>query len=112
MIRSARGPRFTATGRKIPTPGEEIIAAVFTRPAVTRKTRSAAAPPPHHNRATKPQRQMVRVLMSLNDDLTSVQRRLDDLMRCVGRLDEHAGDSLDMRRVRSAANHLRESLAL
>jgi len=50
--------------------------------------------------------------MSLHDDLTSVQRRLDDLMRCVGRLDEHAGDSLDMRRVRSAANHLRESLAL
>ncbi len=50
--------------------------------------------------------------MSLNDDLTSVQRRLDDLMRCVGRLDDHAGDSLDMRRVRSAANHLRESLAL
>lgn len=50
--------------------------------------------------------------MSLHDDLTSVQRRLDDLMRCVARLDEHAGDSLDMRRVRSAANHLRESLGL
>jgi hypothetical protein len=50
--------------------------------------------------------------MSLHDDLTSVQRRLDDLMRCVARLDEHAGDSLDMRRVRSAASHLRESLGL
>lgn len=50
--------------------------------------------------------------MSLHDDLTSVQRRLDDLMRCVARLDEHAGDTLDMRRVRSAASHLRESLAL
>jgi hypothetical protein len=50
--------------------------------------------------------------MSLHDDLTSVQRRLDDLMRCVARLDEHAGDSLDMRRVRSAAGHLRESLVL
>ncbi|BBA99853.1 hypothetical protein RVR_6657 [Actinacidiphila reveromycinica] len=50
--------------------------------------------------------------MSLHDDLTSVQRRLDDLMRCVGRLDEHAGQTLDMRRVRSAADHLRDSLTL
>ncbi|WP_328915855.1 MULTISPECIES: hypothetical protein [unclassified Streptomyces] len=50
--------------------------------------------------------------MSLHDDLTSVQRRLDDLMRCVARLDEHAGDSLDMRRVRADAGHLRESLGL
>ena len=43
--------------------------------------------------------------MSLHDDLTSVQRRLDDLMRCVARLEEHSGDTLDMRRVRSAASH-------
>jgi hypothetical protein len=50
--------------------------------------------------------------MSLHDDLTSVQRRLDDLMRCVARLDEQAGDSLDMRRVRADAAHLRESLGL
>jgi hypothetical protein len=50
--------------------------------------------------------------MSLHDDLTSVQRRLDDLMRCVARLDEHTGDSLDMRRVRADAARLRESLAL
>lgn len=50
--------------------------------------------------------------MSLHDDLTSVQRRLDDLMRCVARLDEHIGDSLDMRRVRADAAHLRESLSL
>ncbi|MBM9507772.1 hypothetical protein [Actinacidiphila acididurans] len=50
--------------------------------------------------------------MSMHDDLTSVQRRLDDLMRCVARLDEHAGDTLDMRRVRTDAGHLRESLAL
>jgi len=50
--------------------------------------------------------------MSLHDDLTSVQRRLDDLMRCVARLDEHTGDSLDMRRVRADAGHLRESLTL
>jgi hypothetical protein len=50
--------------------------------------------------------------MSMHDDLTSVQRRLDDLMRCVARLDEHAGDSIDMRRVRTDAAHLRESLAL
>ncbi|WUV84827.1 hypothetical protein OG552_23515 [Streptomyces sp. NBC_01476] len=50
--------------------------------------------------------------MSLHDDLTSVQRRLDDLMRCVARLDEQAGNSLDMRRVRADAGHLRESLTL
>jgi hypothetical protein len=50
--------------------------------------------------------------MSLHDDLTSVQRRLDDLMRCVARLDEHAGDTLDMRRVRADAGHLRDSIAL
>jgi hypothetical protein len=50
--------------------------------------------------------------MSLHDDLTSVQRRLDDLMRCVARLDGQAGDSLDMRRVRADAGHLRESLTL
>jgi hypothetical protein len=50
--------------------------------------------------------------MSLHDDLTSVQRRLDDLMRCVARLDEHAGDSLDMRRARADAGRLRESLTL
>ncbi|MFI0900210.1 hypothetical protein [Streptomyces sp. NPDC020983] len=50
--------------------------------------------------------------MSLHDDLTSVQRRLDDLMRCVARLDEPCGDSLDLRRVRSAADHLRDSLTM
>jgi hypothetical protein len=50
--------------------------------------------------------------MSLPDDVTSVQRRLDDLMRCVARLDEYAGDSLDIRRVRADAAHLRESLGL
>lgn len=50
--------------------------------------------------------------MSLQDDLTSVQRRLDDLVRCVGRLEEHVGNSLDMRRVRADADHLRESLSL
>ncbi|HEY5836819.1 hypothetical protein [Streptomyces sp.] len=50
--------------------------------------------------------------MSIQDDLTSVQRRLDDLMRCVARLREHTGDSLDMRRVRTDADHLRESLSL
>lgn len=50
--------------------------------------------------------------MSLHDDLTSVQRRLDDLMLCVARLDDASGDTLDMRRVRSAADHLRDSLGL
>ncbi|MDJ0342687.1 hypothetical protein QMK19_23805 [Streptomyces sp. H10-C2] len=50
--------------------------------------------------------------MSLQDDLTSVQRRLDDLVRSVGLLEQHVGNSLDMRRVRADADHLRESLTL
>lgn len=50
--------------------------------------------------------------MSLQDELTAVQRRLDDLSRCVSRLEQHVGNSLDMRRVRADADHLQESLAL
>ncbi|MFF4502070.1 hypothetical protein [Streptomyces sp. NPDC001401] len=51
--------------------------------------------------------------MSVQDDLTSVQRCLDDLFRSVGRLEKQlGGGGLDMRRVRADADHLRESVAL
>lgn len=51
--------------------------------------------------------------MSLNDDLTAVQRCLDDLTRSVARLEQQVGTgSLEIRRVRSDTAHLRESLAL
>ncbi|MFI7409006.1 hypothetical protein ACIBU0_10100 [Streptomyces sp. NPDC049627] len=51
--------------------------------------------------------------MSVQDDLTTVQRCLDDLARSVGRLEKQLGTAgLEMRRVRTDANHLRESVAL
>ena len=51
--------------------------------------------------------------MSVHDELTSVQRCLDDLIRSLGRLEKELGSGgLEMRRVRADANHLRESLAL
>jgi uncharacterized protein YlxW (UPF0749 family) len=51
--------------------------------------------------------------MSLQDDLSSVQRRLDDLNKAVARLEQHVGSaSVDMRRVRADTDHLREDLAL
>ncbi|MET9830592.1 hypothetical protein ABZ078_15040 [Streptomyces sp. NPDC006385] len=51
--------------------------------------------------------------MSVQDDLTAVQRCLDDLSRSVGRLEKQLGTAgLEMRRVRTDANHLRESVAL
>ncbi|MFF4896952.1 hypothetical protein [Streptomyces sp. NPDC001068] len=51
--------------------------------------------------------------MSVHDDLTSVQRCLDDLNRSVRRLEQQLGSGgLEMRRVRADADHLRESLAL
>ncbi|MGI5457733.1 hypothetical protein ACQEWB_32085 [Streptomyces sp. CA-249302] len=51
--------------------------------------------------------------MSVHDDLTSVQRCLDDLTRSVGRLEQQLGSGgLDMRRVRADADHLRESVQL
>ena len=50
--------------------------------------------------------------MSVHDDLTSVQRCLDDLARSVGRLEQQMGGGLEMRRVRTDADHLRESVAL
>ncbi|WP_055492373.1 hypothetical protein [Streptomyces sp. TP-A0356] len=51
--------------------------------------------------------------MSVYDELTSVQRCLDDLYRSVGRLEQQIGSGgLDIRRVRTDADHLRESVAL
>ncbi|WP_367321014.1 hypothetical protein [Streptomyces sp. HUAS ZL42] len=52
--------------------------------------------------------------MSVHDDLTTVQRCLDDLYRSVGRLEKQLGTSggLEMRRVRHDTDHLRESIAL
>lgn len=51
--------------------------------------------------------------MSLKDDLSTVQRRLDDLNRAVSQLEQHVGDgNVDMRRVRADTDHLREDLAL
>ncbi|MER5543212.1 hypothetical protein ACWDBD_27845 [Streptomyces sp. NPDC001118] len=51
--------------------------------------------------------------MSVHDDITSVQRSLDDLYRSLGRLEHQLGSGgLEMRRVRLDADHLRESVAL
>jgi hypothetical protein len=51
--------------------------------------------------------------MSVDDELRSVQRCLDDLYRSVGRLEKQiGGGGLEMRRVRADTNHLRESVAL
>ncbi|WP_049578287.1 hypothetical protein [Streptomyces sp. SBT349] len=50
--------------------------------------------------------------MSLHDELRSAQRCVDDLARCVARLEREFGRGLETRRVRSDTEHLRESLAL
>ncbi|MGW8061689.1 hypothetical protein ACVV2G_05230 [Streptomyces ziwulingensis] len=51
--------------------------------------------------------------MSVHDDLTSMQRSLDDLSRSVARLEQQMGSGgLEVRRVRTDADHLRESVAL
>jgi len=51
--------------------------------------------------------------MSVHDDLTAVQRSLDDLNRSVSRLEQQLGSGgLDIRRVRTDCDHLRESVAL
>ncbi|MFR0358024.1 hypothetical protein [Streptomyces sediminimaris] len=51
--------------------------------------------------------------MSVQDDLTTIQRCLDELSRSVGRLEKQLGSGgLDMRRIRTDADHLRESVAL
>ena len=49
---------------------------------------------------------------SLHEELTAAQRCLDDLARCVSRLEERVGSGLEIRRVRSDTEHLRESLSL
>jgi uncharacterized protein YlxW (UPF0749 family) len=50
--------------------------------------------------------------MSLQDELTTAQRRVDELCRVVARLEQQVGGSLDMRRVRADTDHLRDSLVL
>ncbi|MFE7840994.1 hypothetical protein ACFU53_34540 [Streptomyces sp. NPDC057474] len=51
--------------------------------------------------------------MSVHDDLTSVRRCLDELTRSVRRLEQQlGGGGLEIRRVRTDADHLRESIAL
>ncbi|MCB5909761.1 hypothetical protein [Streptomyces pinistramenti] len=50
--------------------------------------------------------------MSLHDDLTALERSLGELVRAVGRLEKQVGGGLDIRRVRSDADHLGESLRL
>ncbi|MFB7596067.1 hypothetical protein [Streptomyces sp. NPDC056160] len=50
--------------------------------------------------------------MSVPDDLTSVQHTLDELLRSVARLEHQLGGALEIRRVRTDADHLRESVAL
>ncbi|MEV2249899.1 hypothetical protein AB0I94_04920 [Streptomyces sp. NPDC050147] len=57
--------------------------------------------------------------MALHDDLTAVQRCVDDLVRTVGKLEQQVGvgpqgglAGIDVRRVRMDADHLRESFAL
>ncbi|MFG3252744.1 hypothetical protein [Streptomyces sp. NPDC048172] len=49
---------------------------------------------------------------SLHEELTAAQRCLDDLARSVSRLEERVGSGLEIRRVRSDTEHLRESLSL
>lgn len=50
--------------------------------------------------------------MSLLDELSTIQRSLDDLLRSVGRLERQTGAELDVRRVRTDAEHLRDSVDL
>ncbi|WP_306332990.1 hypothetical protein [Streptomyces sp. KL118A] len=53
--------------------------------------------------------------MALHDELTAVQRCVDELVRSVGRLEQQAGEQIagvDVRRVRTDTDHLRESVAL
>ncbi|GHI95177.1 hypothetical protein [Streptomyces olivaceus] len=51
--------------------------------------------------------------MSVHDDLSSIQRSLDELARSVTRLEQQVGSGgLEVRRVRTDADHLRESVAL
>ncbi|MGW8378732.1 hypothetical protein [Streptomyces sp. ODS28] len=48
----------------------------------------------------------------LHDEIAAAQRSLDELTRSVSRIEQHAGSGLEIRRVRSDTEHLRESLSL
>ncbi|WP_394813268.1 hypothetical protein [Streptomyces johnsoniae] len=50
--------------------------------------------------------------VSLHEELRAARRCVDDLARCVSRLERELGPGLETRRLRSDAEHLRESLAL
>ncbi len=50
--------------------------------------------------------------MSLHEELRAARRCVDDLARCVSRLERELGPGLETRRLRSDTEHLRESLAL
>ncbi|TJZ45298.1 hypothetical protein FCH28_28540 [Streptomyces piniterrae] len=50
--------------------------------------------------------------MTPHDAVTAVERSLDDLVRSVGRLENLVGSGLEVRRMRSDTDHLRESLGL
>ncbi|MCK7627580.1 hypothetical protein MUU72_31565 [Streptomyces sp. RS10V-4] len=50
--------------------------------------------------------------MSVQDDLTAVERSLDALVQAVGALEKRIGEGLEVRRIRSDTDHLREGLAL
>lgn len=50
--------------------------------------------------------------MPLQDDLTAAQRCLDELVRSLALLEQQLGSGLEIRRARTDAGHLRESLAL
>lgn len=49
--------------------------------------------------------------MSLQEDLQSAQRCLQELGRTLGSLEKQLGDTIDLRRVRADTDHLRASLA-
>ncbi|AZQ73321.1 MULTISPECIES: hypothetical protein [Streptomyces] len=51
--------------------------------------------------------------MSVNDDLNAIQRSLDELGRSVDRLERQLGKGgLEVRRLRTDSDHLRDDLAL
>ncbi|PZT68659.1 hypothetical protein DN402_12750 [Streptomyces sp. SW4] len=51
--------------------------------------------------------------MSVHDELTRMQHSLDDLRRSLSRLEQQMGSGgLEIRRVRTDTDHLRESVAL
>lgn len=50
--------------------------------------------------------------MPVRNDLLAVRQRLDELIRGLALVEQEIGQTLDMRRVRTDADHLRESLEL